>query len=148
MVLGKVQNLYGTETQLLILDGNVLMLTRTHVKGDLGLSQVGLFGGAWLEGDTQPVTIRLDVGQYGNPIMWGTASFGLTNGSALIVAGDTATNALKLTGGYTIDASSNAWPWDPVDNIYAEPVAITPAHVDSETSLSNPATGTRIFLAN
>lgn len=60
----------------------------------------------------------------------------------------TPSTSLILTGGYQIDGASTAWPWASGSNAYGAAVSVTGANVSSNTALSNPATGSRIFVGS
>lgn len=138
----------GTDFAACDFDGYIVLLSRSHVFGAITLRTAGLFGGSWLEDDTQPNYVRVLTPQtiYGpNPIVWGTASLSLQAGSLVRIKGSAVTSIL-LTGGITIDGASTAFPWNAGGAAFGAAIAINPANLDAQGSLQNPATGTRVLV--
>lgn len=91
------------------------------------------------------VEIAPNTFDFTNTQLWGPGNMALHQGSSMYIDG-TAANQMKLTGGFTIDSATTAFPWSSSTHTYGAAVAITGANVDSNGSLSNPQTGTRISL--
>jgi hypothetical protein len=82
---------------------------------------------------------------YADAEIWGTGNLPLRGGATMYIqSASTAANVMLLTGGFTIDGLSTAFPWVAGSNAYGAAQSITGANIDTYLSLSNPATGTRI----
>jgi len=133
-----------------ILDGDVLIETPVlHVKGSVSFGRVFVAGAF----DTDNSHVVLEIGEFDTPgwyyadsVLWGPGSLPLHGGGTLFVNGNATAGAttMLLTGGFTIDGASSAWPWVAGSNAFGAPTTITGARVDSTGGLVNPQTGTRI----
>lgn len=74
--------------------------------------------------------------------LWGPAAINLISGEQLFFGGGaTATTTLLNTGGLQVDGASTAYPWVPGSHAWGVAVSVTPALIDSNHGLWNPATG-------
>jgi hypothetical protein len=129
------------------LDFDVLVNLRSHQNG---LLQVGTaYFGQWPENSVGFQTLAQIVvipSSGGVGTVWGPAAITLTSGQQLIVRSTTATSALLTTGTALIDGISTAYPWVAASHAYGAAVAITPANIDSNSGLSDPASGSAIHF--
>jgi hypothetical protein len=130
------------------LDGDILINSGWHAADHTRIGRAYLSSGD----DTDAPNIILELGAadlsglyYPDCEMWGPGAMDVTSGSCLRMAvGTTAANAMLLTGGFTIDGASMAYPWVPGSNAYGTAVAVTGANVDTNKILVNPASGSLI----
>lgn len=140
-------NFIAVHREQLLFDGFVLLKTRAHLSGvGCTIGCAGFFGGGWFEGDTQPAgVVELDAQHYGPPVMFGSATFDVTDGTQMIVGGATAAESMLLTGGYQIDGQATATSVSAA-GVATPGIAVTPANLDAHGNLQSPATGSRMWI--
>ena len=129
-----------------VLDGDVVCTGTVGFAGNSPtvIGRAGFFG--TLTSFQQPFFVRVVEQNYGQPIVWGTASFNVLKDSTLTFnASFTAASQWLSSGALTIDGLSTANPWNATANIFHAPVSITPANVDVYGSLQNPLSGSKIY---
>jgi hypothetical protein len=138
----------GTVTPSTDLDGDILVNSAWHPSTHMRFGRVYLASGGDL--DLPGAICELGAADlpglyYPDCELWGAGAFDVDSGASLrMPTGVTAANAMLLTGGFTIDGASTAYPWVPGSNAYGAAVAITGANVDTNKILTNPASGSLI----
>lgn len=134
-----------------VLDGDVLINQRFHYgTGTVSLRRV--YFGQTNDVDSPPVIFQVwqsnlpDDGRA--PRVWGPGGFSVSGGATFGIAVGTATAGLLLTGPLTIDGASTAWPWASGSNAYGSAQSITPSVIDSTGGLSDPISGSKIFIVH
>ena len=144
----------GDGHALAFVDGDVLIDTG----GPFHTAQNLIFGRAYLgtgvypdvdeEGQTSGV--RLSIGYYDRPgvqfadsELWGPGRVDLFNGATFVCQDSVngCAGQLLLTGTLTIHGGSTGFPWIAGSNAWGASTTITPAAIDSDTAICDPATG-------
>lgn len=128
------------------LDADVLIDAATvHTGGLLEIGRAYFAGGI----DTAAsIGSSLYVGLvgYADGEQWGPCAINMAGGFKMFVSGPT--TSMLCTGGYKIDGATTAFPWVAGTNTYGAAVSITPANINSDNGLSNPATGSQILIGS
>ena len=136
-------------------DYDVLVNGDSHASG--GVVTIGsAYFAAWFANDLPEQTFTnfvLQAGNSGFVTLWGPTGISVDEGCQFVIRGVnaprppvTAANSLLIIGAITMDTATTAFPWVSGSHAYGAAVTITPANIDSNGSLSNPATGSRIFI--
>jgi hypothetical protein len=129
-----------------VLDGDILIDTDLDFKGTITLGNVFLGATPTIGNADQRMIISPR--SLGTSHLRGPAGLNVTAGLRVqISGGTTAVLDLQLTGALEIDSVATAFAFNTATGVYTTPAtAITPAAIDAAGSLSNPKTGSKIYV--
>jgi hypothetical protein len=137
----------STGTGSSVLDGDVILTNNIYVLNSLVVGAAGFFDADYADKTRQPniVTIAA-LSPYSVARQWGTAPFNVAQGSQIgLGQGLTAAASMLLTGGYKIDGATTAYSF--AGGTYTSQT-VSPANIDTFGALTNPLTGSRVFIRN
>jgi hypothetical protein len=124
-----------------VVDGNTIVTGATTINGSMSVTSAHFVGNITVTG----AVLQLAT----SPTLWGAAGITLNPGGVLYVSSGTFVAALLNTGTLQIGASTTGSAYNnPTAGSWTNSITLTPANMDTNSGLQDPATGARYCLVN